>query len=115
MESVSLRASENMKRCVASTATRVDHAFKLLRAGRRIIDPVISNASNDASPVLVERAVKLEAKVRNLSVQRTEFVEIATAAGAGTATAVGLWCAVQAAGYASTHTAMAGLYGAAAH
>lgn len=115
MESVSLRASENMKRCVASTATRIDHAFKLLRASRRIIDPLISNANNDASPALVGRVVKLEAKVRNLSVRRTEFVEIATAAGAGTATAVGLWGAVQVAGYASTHTAMAGLYGAAAH
>jgi hypothetical protein len=106
MESVSFLASENMKRCVASTATRIDHAFKLLRGSRRIIDPLISNANNEASPVLVGRVVKLDAKVRNLILRRTEFVEIATAAGAGTATAVGLWGAVQVAGYASTHTAM---------
>ncbi len=115
MEIVGRRASENMKQCVASTATRIDHAFKLLRASRRIIEPLISEANEDASPVLVRRIFNLESKVQNLSVRRTEFVEIATAAGAGTATAVGLWGAVQVAGYASTHTAIAGLYGAAAH
>jgi hypothetical protein len=115
MEDVNLRASENMKTCVASTAARINHGFKLLRASRRIIDPLISEVNNDASPALVGRFVKLEARVRNLSVRHTQFLEIATAAGAGTATAVGLWGAVQVAGYASTHTAMLGLYGAAAH
>ena len=114
MENVGLRASENLRGCIASTALRIDHGFKLLKASQKITEPLLKQKETRASPVLVRKVSALETRSHNLSMKHSQFIEIATAAGAGTATAVGLWGAVQVAGYASTHTAMAGLYGAAA-
>ncbi len=115
MEQISQNVSSNLKLCIASTAVHIEHGFKLLRTSQRITNPLTTASSPNASPILLNRVTALDVKAHNLKVRHSHFLEIATAAGAGTATAVGLWGAVQVAGYASTQTAMAGLYGAAAH
>ena len=61
---------------------------------------------------LCKRPVTL--KLENFTANYQSFLRTATGAGAGTATAAGLWGAAQLLGHASTGTAMATLHGAAA-
>lgn len=108
-------ASTIIKDHIQFCSALLTYAFRIMSAAERITNPHLKSGialSNQNSSVDIKA---ISRRVNTLKSGGSRFVDVATAAGAGSATALGLWGAVQIAGHASTGTAMAGLYGAAAH
>lgn len=93
----------------------LNYGFQIMSAAERITNPHLKMSITRKSKSSSTPIGAITRRVDTLKAGRSRFVDAATAAGAGSVTALGLWGAVQIAGHASTGTAMAGLYGAAAH
>ena len=109
------KAEENIRLCVKVTGPRLRHGIRLLRKSQRMTRSVGCANTPNVSPRVQQQATQVALRRDSFIGSSNDFVAIATSAGAGASTAIGLWGAVQLAGHASTSAAMAGLYGAAAH
>jgi hypothetical protein len=89
-------------------------AMKSLTDAERLLKPVeeANERENTVDSLAMPSLTGL--KIREMNSDYESFVHVAAGAGAGVASAAGVWGAVQIAGHASTGAAMIGLHGAAA-
>jgi len=121
-----INISDKNERLVATVAriqVQVRKSTRHLKLAQKMLDPVrqvrkvsdreATSASNSSS--IVPRHTALSSKFGSVSQNAMKhLVPTAVGAGAGAATSLALWGAVQVAAHAPTGTAMATLYGAAA-